>query len=429
MRKIGPCILPAVLCLIAASPLSAQNFSFVSFADYYGGIEPSEGYQNLRSRIFMRPTFGGVDDNTGFEWRLSANLWAQPFGEPMSINPWDIPHESYFLLPFNYFDITLGQKIITYGFADISGPLNAPHSTNEAIYSLDESFDRRRPDPLLQVRLYPTFADTIELTYVPITRPDRERQGPISLPGSNDTVEWGPDSYITDPSSLHSIFAHYSHYGEKVDLQFFYGWYTEHKPDFIIPETTSTAASIIRPVYRKKHTFGFAYSLKLWAMTLSQDFAFNLTEDLQGSDIGGQNSDITVNTQLLAKLPWNILSQYSLIYSFFPNHNKHSAGSDGEASSYLAKEVQTFHTQPLQHIAYIIAHFEKPFLREKMKAALNVGFFFSPEIYLGPRISYNISDYWQIEVGADITLLDPPDSDLRRNDSNDNYYVRLLFRY
>ncbi|OQX29394.1 MAG: hypothetical protein B0D92_03915 [Spirochaeta sp. LUC14_002_19_P3] len=418
-----------LICAIALAAGAEPRFEFLSFADYYGGIEPGDGYQNLRSRIFMRPTFGGIHDSSGFEWQLSANLWAQPLGEPNYINLWDIPYESYMFMPFDFFDITLGFKILSYGFSDVSGPLNVTNSGNAIPYGLTEAFDGRRPDPLLQLKFYPSFEDTIELTYIPITRPDRERGGSIALPDSNDTLEWRDDSWLTDPDTMHSLFAVYSHYGEKIDMQFFYGWYTSHKPDFLIPEMTNSIASVIKPVYRKKHTFGFAYSLRLWTMTLAQDIAFTITSDLAGTDIGAQNSELTVNTQLLVNLPWNILSQYSLVYAFFPNHNQHSVGTDSAASAYLAEEVQGFHTQPFQHIAYIITHFEKTFLREKLKTSLNIGFFFSPKIYFGPQITYNISDYWQFELGADITLLEPPDNDLRRNTANDSFYVRLLYRY
>jgi len=425
MRKI--CFLTVFSLLLQVLSVSAQNFEFVTFVDYYGGIEPADGYRNLRSRVFMRPSFSGFEDSIGLEWKLSASLWAQPLGDPENINPYDILHEAYLLRPFDYFDITLGQKIIRYGFADVFGPLDALHSTNRAPYSLDESFDSRRPDPMVQIRVYPTFEDTVELTYVPITRPDKERRGNIILPDSSDTVMWSGDPYITD--NPHSLFLNYNRYGEKLDMQFFYAWYTEHSPDFLIPETSKTKDSIITPVYRKKHTFGFAYATRVWNATLSQDFAFNLSSDLEGTDMGAQNSDITINTQLLVNLPWDILSQYSLIYSFFPNHGKHKKGAEADTSSYLAKEIQGFHTQPLQHIAFIIAHFERGFFREKLKTTLRIGFFFSAEMYFGPRLNYSINDHWQAAAGFDITLGNPPDKDLRRNNSNDNYYVRLLYRY
>jgi hypothetical protein len=426
LLRVG--VLIAVLC--AAMPLSAQEFRFVSFLDYYGGIEPEKGYQNLRARLFMRPRFSGFNETLNFEWVLSAALWVQPLqpgGESYAIDSWDILHEAYLLFPFRKFDLSLGQKIVTYGFADVYGPLNALHSTNRTPLSLDDGYDGRRPDPLVQMRFYPSFEDTIELTYVPLTRPDRERSEPVYLSDTKDTVVWSDDPYITD--NPHSLFFNYNRYGLKADWQFFYGWYTEHTPDFEVSRINGNVSTDIETVYHKKHTFGAAYSTRLGNTTLSQDFAFNLTEDLSGRDIGAQNSDLSVNTQLLTNLPGDILGQFSLIYSYFFNHNGHKSGSARVAAEYLAEEIQDFHTQPLQHIAFLVGHFEKSFLREKLKTQLNIGFFFSPELYLAPRLAYSLTDYWTLESGADITLGNPPDADLRRNPWNDNFYIRLLFRY
>lgn len=424
VRKI---LLTGSLLIFMFCSLSAQTFQFVTFADYYGGIEPSEGYENLRSRVFMRPQFSGYDDTTGIEWNLSANLWVQPLGDSYAIDSWDILYETYLFRSFDYFDITLGQKTVTYGFADIYGPLNALHSTARDLYSLDDAYDSRQPDPLLQLSFYPTYEDTIEVTYVPVTRPDREQDEDVYLTESDDTIEWSDDAFILD--SLHSLFLNYSHYGEKFDLQFFYGWYTENTPDFDITDPDSSSHSDIETVYHKKHTFGFAYSTRLGNGTFSQDFAFNLTSNFDGTDIGAQNSDITVNTQYLYNLPWNILSQYTLVYSYFINYDNYDVGSDSAAASYLAEQINNFHNQPYEHIAFIVGHFEKSFLREKLKTKLNVGFFFSWELYLAPRLSYSLSDYWIFETGADINLGDPSGDDLRRNPNNDNFYVRLLYQY
>ena len=128
-------------------------------------------------------------------------------------------------------------------------------------------------------------------------------------------------------------------------------------------------------------------------------------------------------------LPGNILSQYSVVYAYFINHDRHDPGGDPTASSYLAREIQGFHTQPRQQIAFLVAHFERAFLREKLKTVLNVGFFFSPEVYFGPSLAYALSDYWQLQAGADLRLGSPPSADLRRNPTNDNAYLRLLYRY
>jgi hypothetical protein len=208
-----------------------------------------------------------------------------------------------------------------------------------------------------------------------------------------------------------------------------YGWYTEHTPDFKIDTIDDSIATDIDVVYNRKQTFGAAYATRLGSATLSQDFAFNLTSDFSGTDIGAQDSDITVNTQILVNLPWNILSQHSFVYAYFFNHDKYDTGSDKVAANALAEEIHDFHIQPYQHILFYVGHFERSFLREKLKAQLNVGFFFSPNIYVAPRLSYSITDRSRWEAGIDYTFGDPPNIDLRRNPSNDNFFTRFVMQY
>ena len=416
----------AAIALLESFSLSAQEFRFTGFWDYYGGIEPSEGYENLRSRIYMRPYFNGYDDDTVLEWTLSARLWTQWEGDEESIKPADILDEAYLFLPAGNFDFFLGQKLITTGFADVYGPLNALHSKNSVLLSLDESYDNRRADPLFQVKYYPTFSDTLEFIYVPVTRPDREQAEDVYLPDTLDTIEWSDDAYLTD--RLHSFFFCYSRYGEKMDWQFLYGNYVENTPDFTFEVINSATPSVITPVYNRKQTIGLAYSTGLGNTTLSQDFALNITDNWEGKDIGAQYSDITVNTQLLANLPWDILSQTSIVYSYFINFGKEDDGADKAATDYLAEQIRGFHDQPLQQIAFVVEHMEKSFFREKLKAQLNAALLY-PRIYLAPRAAFSLTDFWSFETGADIFLSDPPDEDLRRNPSDDNYYLRIAYRY
>lgn len=416
-----------LLALFLAAPVAANEFRFTGFVDHYAGIEASDGYGNLRTRVYMKPWFSGAVGGTGMKWTLSANAWLQPIGEPYAVPPADILDEAWLFLPLGPFDLSIGQKIAAYGFADIFGPLNVVHGANRTPLSLDDAYDNRKPVPMAQLQFYPSHESALDIVYVPFARPDRERIDPAYLPGTQDTVLWSKDAFVRDKP--HSIFVNYQRYGEKVDFQLFYGWYTDQTPDFVVSAVDGSVASNIRTVYNKAQTFGAAYSTRLGNGTFSQDAAFKWTKDIAGTDIGAKNSELTLNSQWLVNLPGGILSQYSLVYSYFFNHGKHPEGSDPEAAAYLAEAVQGFHTQPLQHIAFIVAHFERSFLREKMKAQLNVGFFFSPEMYFAPRLSYAISDNWTVETGADINLGNPPDSALRRNPNNDNAYLRMAFRY
>lgn len=428
MRARVTTILFALCAVIPTSgSVAAQEFRLTTFFDYYGGIEPSEGYENIRTRAYARPSFSGYVDRLNMEWALSGSLWVQPLGEPYAIDRYDILGETYVMFPFDYFDLTVGQKLVTYGFADVYGPLNTVNSTNAAPLSLAGGYDTRRPDPLVQLRLYPTFEDTIELTYVPITRPDREQLGDVRLPDTGDTVSWSDDPYLWE--TPHSVFFNYNRYGEFVDWQVFAGWYVDHTPDFAISTIDRSTGTTITPVYNRTQTYGIAYATRVGNSTLSQDVGVSITEDFAGKDLGAQDSDITVNTQFLTNLPGGVLGQFSVVYSFFFNHDQYDTGADEAAAEYLAEQVHAFHNQPLQHIAFVVGHFERAFLREKLQTELNIGFFFSPDIYIAPALEYAISDNWGLEMGADITLGDPPDTDLRRNPNNDNFYTRLVFRY
>lgn len=428
-------IAAAVFALAAPTAVMADEFRLTAVADYFGAIEPKVGFEQLRSRIFLRPWFSNTLPGTDIQWQLSANLWVQPIAGPAGVSgyavaPGEILDEAWLYIPLGSFDLSIGQKPVAYGFADVFGPLNVVNAANRVPLSLDEPFDNRLPSPLVQLQYYPDFDSTVELVYVPFMRPDRERLGDASLPGINDTVRWRNDAFIF--AAPHSLFVQYSRFGERVDFQLLYGWYTDQTPDFIRPAVLTPATPYdIETVYRKRHVLGGAYAFKLGNGTFSQDVAFKLTEDLDGRDPGARNSEITVNTQYLTNLPFGILSQFSVVYAHFINHGKHELqpGDEETALDYFAKAVQGFHTQALQNIAFIVAHFERQFLRERLKAEFNVGFFFSPELYLAPRLSYHLSDHWSVAGGADINLGDPPEAALRRNPNDDNFYLRIVFRY
>jgi hypothetical protein len=290
-----------MLILAAIAPLAADEFRFTSFVDHYIGIEPAEGSENLRTRVFMEPWFSGAIGDSGMKWTLSAKTWVQPIGNPGAISPADILDEAWLFLPIGPFDLSLGQKLTGYGFADLFGPLNVVHASNSTPLSLDDAYDSRRPVPMVQLQFYPSYESSIDLVYVPLARPYREQPDPVYLSGTQDTILWNTEPFILDKP--HSIFVNYQYYGEKFDFQLFYGWYTDQTPDFIVETVDSAVPSEITTVYNRAHTFGAAYSTRLGNGTFSQDAAFKWTKDFAGTDIGARNSELTLNTQWLVNLP------------------------------------------------------------------------------------------------------------------------------
>lgn len=423
-----------IFCLLifslSISNLVGQDFRLTSFIDYYGTFEPTERYDTIRTRLFFRPLLmWRADDFLGgmnARFNLSANVWLQPEGNPYAVPKQYILDEAFFQFGLGDFDLSVGQKVISWGFADVMGPLNIIQSANPIIPSLADGFDSRIAQPLLHLQYHRTVADSISLVYVPFTRPDLQGPDSVFLPGSMDSVYWNTDWFITDRPN--SLFVNYSYWGEQFDLQLLYGWYVDPKPDFTVKTADPLTADVIRAVHNRKQTVGFAWSRRLGRSTFSQDIAFDFASNHSGRVIGAQKSRLMVNNQILLNLPFNILSQYSLVYAWFPNHGAYKSGENAATTKYLDEQFNAFHTQPLPHIAFIVAHVERTFLRDKLRTTLNVGFFFSPELYIAPRLSYSLTDLWQFQAGADINLGAPSKNDLRRNPFNDNFYVRIVYR-
>lgn len=425
-------VLFVFLCL-AMLPLAALEFELISFADYYGGIEPNMDYENLRARLFLRPTIQGYHNNSGLEFHLSGDFYYQPIGEPLIINPMDILQEAYLFLPLGNWDISLGQKFVSYGHSDIFSIFNRVNSQDRTLFSMDDSYNSRRSDLMLHLAYYPSFEDSIEFIYIPVPRADKERNEVVPISHSNWTIDadlTGQD-YLLE--NMHSFYMVYSRYGSNWDIQAFYGYYTNQTADFdlsLVNEAVDESLSgEIGLEYNRIHTMGIAYTTQLGSIALSQEIGANITTDLDGTDMGVRNSDISVNTQIQGVLPGNMLSQLMIVYQHIINHPEVDSSFSSENQEFLSEQIYGFHTQPRHNIALIVGHTEKNFLRDRLKTAINVGFFFSPNILLQPKVSFAINDNLQFITGADYILGEPTDLQLRRNAANDNYYLRLEYRY
>ena len=250
-----------ILTLSLSIPLFPADgeLRLLSFADYYGSIEPDESYDTLRNRYYFQPQFQASLFGYLVDINLSANLWYQPSGEGEYTAPENILREAYLSLPAGNFDFSLGQKLASFGFSDVYGPLNVINGADQTILSLDDNLDGRRPDGMLQLQYYPNFSDSYELIYIPFPRPDYD-------PDTDDdesSEEWdlmlnrNSKAYLTDQA--HSLFFRYYHFSDTFDLQLVYAWYTEQTPgyDFSeLEETDQILTGEIGSVYSRNHLFG-----------------------------------------------------------------------------------------------------------------------------------------------------------------------------
>lgn len=410
-----------------SAPLFSLDFQGIMFADYYGDIEYTTDYENIRSRFYFNPIISGNIFNYAVDFEISANLFYDPLGDPSLIEPENILREAYLFIPLGNFDLSFGQKFVSPGMTDIYSPLNNINGEYAYKLSLDDPYDGKRADLMVQIQYYPDFNNSIQLVYVPFPRPDYEPTEDINVeitPDIDMKISFDADPYMLD--NAHSFFLAYNHVSADFDFQLNYAFYKEQTPNFDIRDLSYGSSLTLDVVskYTRNHTIGGAWGTSFNGYAFVEELAFNLTEDLDGTSIGIKNSDITLNSQIMRTLPGGTFAQLSLIYQYVINFNK----GDTAYPNDIEKEFNGYFNQPVQHIAFAIIHLHNSFFHDKLYLALNAGYI-HPNVYLAPRIAYTISDGMKIETGADINTSKPSDKFLARGNLLDNYYVRLKYEY
>ncbi len=428
MRRISFCI---ILTLCLCSSLFAIDFEGLAFADYYGNIEPSTSFDHMRARVYYQPTFAGSMFDYALDYEISANFYYDMYSD-LNLIPWEnIIREAYVSVPLENFDLTLGQKTVSPGLADIFSPLNCVNGEYVTKLSLDDPYESRRGDVMLQVAYYPNYDDSIELIYVPFPRPDYEPSGMVSIEDTYVDIDVDFDNEPYMFSSPHSLFLSYYHYGLEYDLQLSYAYYTDQTPGFDLSGLTMDGADLkglIETIYTRNHTIGGAYSMNIGEIAWTEELALNITEDFAGTDIGIRNSDITLDTQILGTLWGGTMAQLNIVYQYIFNFDKGSTDYSPEIEDILRRELNGYFNQPLQHVAFAILHLQNSLFHDRLAVSINAGYL-HPAVYLAPRVSFAITDGLRLEAGADIKTGVPTSADLARGNLDDNYYVRVKYAY
>ncbi|QEN06118.1 hypothetical protein EW093_15965 [Thiospirochaeta perfilievii] len=388
----------------------------LSFSDYYGQIEPCSPYETLRQRNYIRPELR-LDL---FDYTTQATISAQYYYDFFNSN--SVPSIDNILREFyiTYFglwgDIIVGQKFTNKGKVDVFSPLNIFNSSYRGLLSLDDPYQGKRPDLSLELKYYLDNDSSLEFLYIPFPRPDYFGNLPTDIVLDNKEYKLleNQQRYLTNNS--HSLFLTYNSYSYLYDLQITYGNYLDGSPNYAIDETKL----IIDTTYNRVQTIGGAISSSLGPISIVQEIAFNLTENFNGNNHGIKNSDITVNTQLTKTLFGRTYGQINTIYQYIFNYN--------DDTDYI-KAVNDIQLQPTDNILFFIIHLHDNFLREKLYLGLNIGYFFSPDVYIAPRLSYKLKDNISIDSGLDIYTGKYKPKILEENIGGDNYYIRLKIEY
>lgn len=402
-----------VLLLVIVQPIFSVEFRTLLFTDYYGQIEPSTDYEHLRQRNYIRPELSLDLFNYAASLNLSAEYYYDNFTEEQVPNNFNILREFYISIFFNWGDLLVGQKFTTKSKAEVFSPLNILNASYREVFSLDGPYQSKLAELSAEVRYYLNDDSSLELLYIPFPRTDYQGEDnlDVNLNNVNYTLHNKTDAYLLDNS--HSLFLTYNKYSYSFDTQLTYAYYVDGSYNYKLNDDYT-----IDKTFNRVHTLGGAFSSSLGEVGITEELAINITEDFSGTDPGIKNSDITLNSQFTKTLFGRTYGQLSMIYQYIFNYEKDGSFSDA---------VYAIHNQPTGNILFFVSHLHDSFLREKLYVALNVGFFFSPNIYIAPRVSYSISDLLKLETGIDMYTGKYKNKVLEDNLGGDNFYIRFKY--
>ena len=434
------------------NPVAAIDFGGFIWTDYYGLVDDSTWFTNERLRFTVAPELKWKSKSGLLDTHLSAVAYFQPVGDdailfpPGFIDPQRIIREAYLSLHLGIVDIDLGQKFVTWGMVDYLSPLNVVNHSDTTVLSVDNLLEASLPDVLAQVRIYPTDGLSFELIYAPFLQPNLFDIEDIEVAEYWDlgTVTYDIDASFRDPrvplfsERAHSVYTaiHYSSY--LLDLILSYSTYLDKNPDFDLsgideeivgPDHTITGTAYT--TYNRVHNIGAGLSFYLGNFLISADSAVKITKDWEGSIIEIHNSELFSALQV-ERLFWNrVRAHLNAYHRYVINYDTPiEAPYSSLISNYITMIIDDYLLQKPQSQFYFLGHLDSHFFRERMLLGVNFVYGYTEKgYYLVPRITYKASDRITFSAGADIWLRGDFESFLGRNESLDNFFVRVQYAW
>ena len=445
-------ILMFLLLLAISLPAQGLDFNYYLMTDYYGDLESTTPYDNLRIRLYARPEISGELFDGNLYYFVSANLYYQPIGEEMLVRPDNILREGYFGLQSNFYNLYVGQRFVNWGKVDFYSPVNVINAVDTTILSLDNVEEGRLPDLMVDLQLILGANASLELIYVPFPRPYFHPDEEVNI--ALDFLYLDIDavfrhekiSYLTEQA--HSMFAAFRYWSYWFDMLLSYSFFVDQYPDFDLSGITQEIDDsgffnkyIIRGTafntYNRAHLPGMGISTNLKSWGLDAESGLKITEDWDGTRVEIKNSELVSNLQVNRTFFDYWFFQVNFIHRYIINQNADPQSSlNSQVLSYIEAEMEKHFLQPVESQVYMAAHLHRYVLHDTLYFAMNggVGFAINPEeeyeteVYLAPRVAYHFTDLIKMEVGGDFWLQGEEAGYLGRNIDKDNFYIKFTFR-
>lgn len=406
MKKLSILLIFSLMIL----QLHAVEFRTQLFTDMFIQVEPTEDFEIIRQRTYVKTDLAGDLFDFMVEYNISLGSYYDFFTDEHYTNPLNIIKEAYISIYPDWGDIHIGNRLVTLGQADVFSPLNRYNAVYSELFSLDDPYQSKLSQNSVEALFYLNDDSAFNLIYIPFTRANYHSAQVRETPELDKNLDEETTFLITD--TPHSFFVGFNQYAFSYDLQILYGNFISPSQNYLNNEDSITQS------YNREQVLGVSYSTSLGEVALINELALTLTENFDGELEGVKNSDITNNLQCTFTLFGRTYSQINMIYQYIFNY------SDDSEFEIAVNDIQN---QPVEHILFFIGHLHDSFLREKLYLALNMGFFFSTDFYIAPRMNYSISDRLVVESGFNIYTDEYIPKVLARENGADNFFLRLKF--
>lgn len=416
--------------------------------DYYGDLEPTTDYENLRSRLYAKPELSGALLGYNLEYYLTANLYYQPIGDETFVQLDNILREVFIGMHTSLFSLYLGQRFVNWGKVDFYSPMNIINPVNTTVLSLDNPDEGKLPVLMADLFINLGFNASLEVVYEPYLRTYYYPDEQLDIKMNNSYVDVDATFYHKEIPYLseeaHSLFLAYNYWSYWFDLLVSYSYFIDQYPDFDLSGITQEyddTKPVIRGeafnTYNRAHLIGIGFGMNLQDWGVDVESGLKITEDWDGTKVETKNSELVTNLQVNRTFFNNLFLQFNVIYRYIINFD---ATLDAEYSSlimsYLKSEMKERFLQPAESSVYIVNHIHRNFINDTLQLALNSGLGFpvnytgtyETEIYIAPRVSYSLNDFVKIQSGADLYVQGEEAGYLGRNSYKDNFYIRVVLQ-
>lgn len=446
-------ILLFFLLLAISLPAQGLDFNYYLMTDYFGNLEPTTPYDNLRIRFYGRPEISGELPGGTLNYFVSANLYYQPIGDEMLVR-WDnILRESYFGLHGSFYDLYVGQRFVNWGKVDFYSPVNVINAVDTTILSLDNAEEGRLPDLMADLQLFLGANASLELIYVPFPRPYYHPDDEVNIVINffnldiDAVFKHKKIPYLTKQEQTNSLFTAFRYWSYWFDMFLSYSYFVDQYPDFNMSGITQEIIPgipnqyIIRGTalntYNRAHLLGLGISTNIKSWALDAESGLKITRDWDGTRVEIKNSELVTNLQANRTFFDYWFFQANFIHRYIINQKADlQSALNLDVLSYIEAEMEKHFLQPVESQVYTAIHLHRYVLHNTLYFAMNAGagFAINPEeeyeteVYLAPRVAYYFSDLVKMEIGGDFWLQGEEAGYLGRNIDKDNFYIRFILQ-